>query len=104
MPLKEWSRISAAPFMTFFREICRPGQQPFHCRGFLFRSIEFFQFRYFGKEMLEVIVGIQVAGFRCLDNAADDGTGLRTGDRVDYQPVPAPCCKAANRGFTELCE
>lgn len=31
--------------MTFFREVCRPGQRPLHWSGFFLRGIEFLQFR-----------------------------------------------------------
>ena len=52
--------------------------------------------------MLEVIVRVQIVGLGCLYNAVDDGTGLRTGDRVDHQPVPATYCKVADRGFCQV--
>ena len=41
--------------------------------------------------MFEVIVRVQIVGFGCLDNAVDDGTVLRTRDRVGHKPVPAQC-------------
>lgn len=45
---------------------------------------------------------VQIVDFRRIYNTVDDGTGLRTRDRVNHQPVTASVSDASYRGFRKV--
>ena len=61
------------------------------------------------KEILKIIIGLQVVRLRSLRYAIDDRTGLRSGNRIDHHPVLLPyteppdgllCCIVMHRYFS----
>ena len=114
--------FSVAPVVAFRFCLWRPWKQFRFClwrpwKQFLKRRLIKFRcinrvclrivsqiLRQFGKEVIKVVIRIQVVQLRCLGKAVNDCACLCPLDGIDENPVLLSDAKSANTPFRSLCE